>query len=60
MNIRRILTSKFSKIIISFLLGFGLASIFRINCTGKNCHVYHAPESLSKSNTVYKYNNKMF
>ena len=37
MNIKRLLNTHLGRIIISILLGLGLASLFRKVCTDKNC-----------------------
>jgi len=46
--------TKTGKIIMSMLLGFGLASLFRKMCKGKNCNVYHAPPLDTFKDKIYK------
>jgi hypothetical protein len=46
------------KIIMSILLGFGLASLFRKVCKDKNCLVFHAPPLDDFKDKVYKSNGK--
>ena len=53
MNISRLLNSKYSKYIISFIIGLGLATLFRKACTKKNCLVFKAP-NLSKIKKLIK------
>lgn len=48
------------KIIMSILLGFGLASLFRKVCKDKNCLIFHAPPLDNFREKIYKYNNKCF
>ena len=47
------------KIVISMILGFGFAALFRASCKGKNCVVYKgAPlEDLDK---IYTFNSKCY
>ena len=45
------------KIIMSLLLGLGLASLFRKVCTNKNCLIYHAPPLDKIQNKIYKSSN---
>ena len=60
MKIKRLLYSEFSSIIISFILGLGLATLFRTECEDGKCYLYYAPKELSDINNVYKFNNKCF
>ena len=46
------------KIIMSIILGFGLASLFRTVCKGKNCIVNMAPPDIE--NNIYKHDNKCY
>ena len=42
------------KIIMSLLLGFGLASLFRNVCKDNNCIVFHAPPLDEFKDKIYK------
>lgn len=46
------------KIIMSILLGLGLASLFRTVCKDKNCLIFHAPPLDQINNKIYKSGNK--
>jgi hypothetical protein len=46
------------KIIMSILLGFGLASVFRTVCKGNNCVIFHAPPLDDFKDKIYKVNGK--
>ena len=46
------------KIIMSILLGFGLASLFRTVCKDHNCLVFHAPPLDDFKDKIYKDNGK--
>ena len=41
--IKKIFLSDFGAILVSILLGFGLASLFRKPCKGRNCIVFKGP-----------------
>ena len=43
MNLRRLIYSDIGRIIISILLGLGLATLFRKVCNDRNCLVFKAP-----------------
>jgi len=45
---------------MSILLGFGLASLFRTVCKGKNCLIFHAPPLDKFKDKIYKNDNKCF
>jgi hypothetical protein len=41
------------KILMSILLGFGLASFFRKICNGKDCLIFHAPALDTFKDKIY-------
>jgi hypothetical protein len=45
---------------MSILLGFGLASLFRTVCKGKNCTILHAPPFDKIENKIYKHDDKCY
>jgi len=46
--------------IMSILLGFGLASLFRAVCKDKGCLIFHAPPLEEIKDKIYKYDNKCY
>ena len=61
MNFNRLLNTDLGKIFISFIIGFGIATIFRNMCSGENCLVFNGPIFSEISNDkVYKYGNKCY
>ena len=46
------------KTIMSILLGFGLASLFRTVCKDHNCLAFHAPPLDRFKNKIYKTDDK--
>lgn len=60
MNIQKLLNTKTGSIIISILLGLGLAAIFRRACKGNNCIVVKGPNVQETTKYVYKLNNNCY
>jgi hypothetical protein len=48
------------KIIMSILLGFGLASLFRTVCKDKDCLIFHAPPLDKFKDKIYKNGDKCY
>ena len=46
------------KNIMSILLGFGLASLFRTVCKNNNCLIFHAPPLEEIKDKIYKNKDK--
>lgn len=46
------------RIIMSILLGFGLASLFRTVCKNKDCLIFHAPPLEQINEKIYKSGDK--
>ena len=57
-HVGKFLHTETGKIIMSILLGFGLASLFRNICKDKNCLLFHAPPLEKIKDKIYKNNNK--
>jgi hypothetical protein len=60
MNLKRLITSPFGKIILSILLGLGLASLFRKVCNDKNCIVFNGPIISDIDSKIYKHGDKCY
>ena len=60
MKFERFFHTETGKIIISVLLGLGLATLFRIGCTGKNCIEFKAPTLENIKKKIYKYGTDCF
>ena len=54
----KFLHTQTGKIIMSILLGFGLASLFRTVCKNNNCLNFYAPPLDLLNNKIYKNNGK--
>jgi hypothetical protein len=52
--------SKTGKIIMSILLGFGLATLFRTVCKDKDCVIFNAPPLEEINGKTYKFDNKCY
>jgi hypothetical protein len=60
MNFKRLLNTYTGKIMISILLGLGLATFFRKMCTGKKCVISKAPPLEEIDDKIYKFDNKCY
>jgi len=45
---------------MSALLGFGLATLFRTVCKGKNCIIFKAPPMDEIEDKIYKHQDKCY
>jgi CRISPR/Cas system-associated endonuclease/helicase Cas3 len=50
--------TKTGKTLMSLILGFGLASLFRKICKEKNCLLFYAPPMEELHDKIYKSNGK--
>ena len=57
-NFGKFVHTETGKIIMSILLGFGLASLFRTVCKDKNCLLFHAPPLDEIKDKIYKKDGK--
>jgi len=48
------------QMVISFILGIGLASLFRKVCKDRNCIVFRAPDFDEVTKNVYTYGDKCY
>tara|TARA_X000000950_G_C13676036_1_gene561972 strand:- start:360 stop:599 length:240 start_codon:yes stop_codon:yes gene_type:complete len=60
MNIKRLLYGPYSSYIISIILGFGLATIFRKVCNKRDCVVHKAVPIDIINEKIFKYNDKCY
>jgi len=59
-NFEKFLHTGLGKNIMSILLGFGLASLFRTVCKDKKCLLFHAPPLDKIKDKIYRDNNKCY
>ena len=59
-NLKKIVNSETGQIVISVLLGLGLASLFNKVCKDKNCIVFNGPVIKEIDGKIYKYGEKCF
>jgi len=55
MNLKRLLYTEFGQILISVMLGLGLATMFREACEGKNCLIFNGPVIDEIDGKIYKF-----
>jgi hypothetical protein len=54
----KLFKTKTGRILISIILGFGLAMIFRRSCKGRSCIIYNAPDPNEIKNKTYRFDGK--
>jgi len=60
MYLDKFVHSHTGKIIMSILLGIGLATFFRAVCKGKQCRIVSAPPMEEIEDQIYKFDNKCY
>ena len=48
------------KLIVSIILGLGIASLFKKVCEGRNCIIIKGPSVSEIESSTYKFNNKCY
>lgn len=59
-KLQKAIHTKFGQIIISIILGLGLASLFRKACDELNCLTFTAPKASEIQETVYKHGDSCY
>ena len=59
-KLQQVMHTKIGQIIISILLGFGLASLFRKSCKESECFSFKAPKTSEVENKVYKHGDDCY
>ena len=54
----KLLHTKPGKILISIILGLGLAMMFRRSCKGRSCIIYNAPNPNEIQKKTYRFDGK--
>ena len=60
MELNKIFKTETGRIIISLLLGLGLATLFRKVCKNRDCIVFHAPDIEKIKGQIFKFNDKCY
>jgi hypothetical protein len=60
LEVGKFIHSKTGKIIMSILMGFGLATLFRTVCKEKDCIIFNAPPLEEINEKIYKFENKCY
>ncbi len=59
-NFSKYIHTENGKILMSIILGLGLASLFRTICKDKNCIIFHAAPLDKLKDKIYKFDNKCY
>jgi len=60
MHLSKFLHTESGKYLMSIILGFGLATLFRTVCKGKNCLIVKAPPLDEIEDKIYKHQGKCY
>jgi len=60
MNLKRLIYSDVGRIVISIILGLGLATLFRRVCKERNCLVFQAPQLNKIKGQIFKFKDKCY
>ena len=60
MYLDKFVHSQTGKILMSLILGIGLATFFRAVCKGRQCRIISAPPMEEIVNQTYKFNDKCY
>tara|TARA_A100001015_G_C14665145_1_gene584609 strand:- start:337 stop:597 length:261 start_codon:yes stop_codon:yes gene_type:complete len=58
--LKKFINSGKGKIILSILLGFGIATLFRRACKDRNCLVFNAPSMDKVKGKTFEFDNKCY
>ena len=58
--VSKLLHTPTGKILLSIILGLGIASLFRTVCKGRSCVEYYAPSLEEMRDKVFKYDGKCY
>ena len=60
MYLKRLIYGEPGKIIISIILGLGLATLFRKVCKDRDCIIFRAPDINKIQNQIFKFEGKCY
>jgi hypothetical protein len=60
MHLAKFLTTESGKYLMSAILGFGLATLFRFSCSGKNCLILKAPSMEEVKDKIFKHDGQCY
>jgi len=60
MHFEKLFQNRVGKILVSIILGLGLATLFRASCQGDKCYNFIGPEFHEIKDKKYKFDNKCY
>ena len=60
MNFKKLIYSERGKLILSIIIGFGIATFFRKTCKDKSCLSFKAPPVDDIEDKTYQFNDKCY
>ena len=60
MYLRRLIYGDVGKVVVSIILGLGLATLFRKVCKDRDCIIFKAPDIKKIQNQIFKFDKKCY
>ena len=60
MYLSKLVHSNTGKYVMSIILGIGIATLFRVTCTGNKCNIYKAPPLDEIEDKIYRFDDKCY
>ena len=60
LHLNKFFENKSGRVLLSIILGLGVASLFRKVCKDKNCMIFKAPPLEEIKDKVFKHDNKCY
>ena len=60
MYLRRLIYGDVGRIVVSIILGLGLATLFRKVCKDRDCIIFRAPDIKKIKNQIFKFDKKCY
>jgi hypothetical protein len=60
MHIEKFIQTDAGRVLMSIILGVGLATLFKVSCKGKNCLIMKAPSLDNLNDKIYKIEDKCY
>ena len=60
MYLRRLIYGDVGRIVVSIILGLGLATLFRKVCKDRDCIIFKAPDIKKIQNQIFKFDKKCY
>lgn len=60
LHLDKLLHTQSGRYLMSLILGFGIATLFRETCKGKNCIIFKAPPVEDVDDNIFQFDDKCY